>query len=461
MDWIITPARASAAAALLASYALLCGGIAWQRARLRQAGRREQQDLQTGGPAVLVAYASQTGQAEALAHATAHVLHTGGCAVRLLPVQSVTLAELQAHPRSLWLLSTTGEGDAPDHALPFVRGLLSRAAPLAGHQGRVLALGDSAYAQFCAFGLRVQHWLQAQGAKADAVCMDNGDAAALHDWQTGVAELLHALTGQAAAGWRAPDAPRPWTLRRRTHLNPGSQGGPVYLLEWVPESGPLPAWESGDLAALTVPADPGRPRDYSIASIPQDGSLHLLVRQSQRADGTPGAASGWLCQGMAVGGSLPLSLRAHSGFRLGDNAARPLVLIGNGTGLAGLASHIRARAAQGRGDQWLLFGERSPDHDALLDPQLRQWLAQGQLARLDRAWSRPGTGQAGQPGYVQHLLAREAAALRDWVARGAALYVCGSQQGMAQGVDTALRQALGNAQVDALAAEGRYRRDVY
>jgi sulfite reductase (NADPH) flavoprotein alpha-component len=288
--------------------------------------------------------------------------------------------------------------------------------------------------------------------------MDNGDEAALRDWQASVAELLQALTGQAAAGWRAPDAPRPWLLRRRTHLNPGSQGGPVYLLEWEPASGPLPAWESGDLVSLAVPADPERPRDYSIASIPQDGSLHLLVRQSRRADGTPGTASGWLCQGMAVGDSLPLAIRAHSGFRLGGNAARALVLIGNGTGLAGLASHIRARAAQGRGDQWLLLGERSPGHDALLDAQLQQWLAQGQLARLDRAWSRPDTGQ---PGYVQHLLAHEAATLRDWVARGAALYVCGSLQGMAQGVDAALRQALGDAQVDALAAEGRYRRDVY
>jgi len=457
MDWITTPARIGYAAALLASYAALCGGIAWQRARLRQAARREQQALQSGGPAVLVAYASQTGQAEALAHETARVLHAGGCAVRLWPVEALTPAELHASAHSLWLLSTTGEGDAPDHALPFVRRLLAHAAPLAGHHGRILALGDSAYAQFCAFGLRVQQWLQAQGARADAVCMDNGDEAALRDWQAAVAELLQALTGQAATGWRAPDAPQPWLLRRRTRLNPGSQGGPVYLLEWVPASGPLPAWESGDLVSLAVPADPERPRDYSIASIPQDGSLHLLVRQSQRADGTPGTASGWLCQGMAEGDSLPLAIRAHSGFRLGGNAVRPLVLIGNGTGLAGLASHIRARAAQGRGDQWLLLGERSPAHDALLDAQLQQWLAQGQLARLDRAWSRDPQ----QPGYVQHLLTREAATLRGWVARGAALYVCGSLQGMAQGVDAALRQALGSAQVDALAAEGRYRRDVY
>jgi len=287
--------------------------------------------------------------------------------------------------------------------------------------------------------------------------MDDGEAAALRTWQAEVAELLQALTGRSAEGWREPEPARPWVLRRRTRLNPGSQGGAVYLLEWVPRAGELPHWESGDLVSLAVPADPQRTRDYSIASVPQDGSLQLLVRQSLRADGSPGLASGWLCAGMAVGDALPLGLRAHGGFRLGDNAARPLLLIGNGTGLAGLCSHIRARVAQGRSDQWLVFGERSPEHDALLDGQLQQWLAEGRLERLDRAWSR----DAADPCYVQQLLQRQPQRLRDWVARGAAIYVCGSQQGMAQGVDVVLREVLGEAEVEALALAGRYRRDVY
>ncbi len=45
--------------------------------------------------------------------------------------------------------------------------------------------------------------------------------------------------------------------------------------------------------------------------------------------------------------------------------------------------------------------------------------------------------------------------------RGAALYVCGSLHGMAEGVDTALRSILGSAVVDDLLQQGRYRRDVY
>ena len=39
-----------------------------------------------------------------------------------------------------------------------------------------------------------------------------------------------------------------------------------------------------------------------------------------------------------------LRLRAHSGFRIADNVQRPLILIGNGTGLAGLRAHLQASA---------------------------------------------------------------------------------------------------------------------
>ncbi|RYG63034.1 oxidoreductase, partial [bacterium] len=89
--------------------------------------------------------------------------------------------------------------------------------------------------------------------------------------------------------------------------------------------------------------------------------------------------------------------------------------------------------------------------------ELQGWLAAGGLARLDLAFSRD------QPTarYVQHLVREHAMALRNWVDEGAAIYVCGSLQGMAGGVHEALIEVLGAEQLDALTAEGRYRRDVY
>jgi len=150
-------------------------------------------------------------------------------------------------------------------------------------------------------------------------------------------------------------------------------------------------------------------------------------------------------------------LRAHRNFRLEDNAARPLVLIGNGTGLAGLRGHLRARAAAGAGPNWLLFGERNAAHDTLYGDELQAWLASGVLQRLDLAFSRDQAVRV----YVQDRLAQAADTLREWVQGGAAIYVCGSLQGMAQGVDDTLRAVLGVEQMEQLVRSGRYRRDVY
>ena len=47
--------------------------------------------------------------------------------------------------------------------------------------------------------------------------------------------------------------------------------------------------------------------------------------------------------------------------------------------------------------------------------------------------------------YVQDLVASAADELRAWVARGAAIYVCGSLEGMSQGVHAALESALAHA----------------
>ncbi|RYY75196.1 MAG: oxidoreductase, partial [Comamonadaceae bacterium] len=205
------------------------------------------------------------------------------------------------------------------------------------------------------------------------------------------------------------------------------------------------------------PPGDARPRDYSIASIARDGRIHLLVRLERRDDGTPGAASGWLCGGLAIGGSATLRIRPHPNFRLQQNAKRPLVFIGNGSGLAGLRGHLRARALDGAGPNWLVFGERSRTHDFLHREEIEAWQAGGLLQRVDLAFSRDQSDRI----YVQHLLAAVGDTLKAWVDDGAAIYVCGSLKGMAQAVDAVLAHVFGPDLFDVLQQEGRIRRDVY
>lgn len=448
LEWITSPARVGAAFGLVSAYALMCAGIAWrhQRHRKQWAGDGN------ASSDVLVVYASQTGQAEALAQHTMQTLEQAGVRVCLLPIRQLQPAHLERHTRSLWLLSTTGEGDAPDAALPFMQQVYGQPLALRQHHASVLALGDSSYQQFCAFGMQVHAWLQQEVVQADVVCVDRMALAALAQWQ----QILTAIAPQSQ--WPVqPSQPQPWVLQARRHVNPGSLGQPVYVLELVPQEGVLPAWEAGDIAQIYVPSDPQHPRDYSIASIPQDGALQLWVRQAQRADGAWGIASHWLGRELQVGQPVHVQLRAHTSFRLHANAQRPLILIGNGTGLAGLLSLLKARMSQGAYAQWLIWGERQAHCDAWCDAQLQTWLHSGQLERLDYAWSR----DEGSQRYVQDVLRAHSQQVQDWVARGVAIYVCGSRQGMGQGVHAALQEILGAEQLQMLQAEQRYCRDVY
>lgn len=404
---------------------------------------------------VLVAFGSQTGAAIQLAWATAKALQSAGVQARVLPLSRVEAADLQGTGKALFITSTYGEGEPPDNAAAFDRRWMRESLPLRSLGYGLLALGDRQYADFCAFGRRLDAWLQAQGALPlfARVEADGDDDAALHAWQQG----LSRLAGPAVlAGWRTPGF-EPWRLLQRDWLNRGSSGGPTFHLELAPAHGPLPHWEAGDLAQVRVPGDERRPREYSIASIPQDGRLHLLVRLERGDDGSPGLASGWLAEQLPLQETLPLRVRANATFRLGDNAGRPLILIGNGTGLAGLLSLLKARIAGGEQRHWLLFGERHRACDFYHRDRIESWVRAGCIERLNLAFSRDQPERV----YVQHLLARQADRLRSWIADGAAVYVCGSLKGMAGEVDAVLRQVLGDEGVQALAAEGRYRRDVY
>jgi sulfite reductase (NADPH) flavoprotein alpha-component len=451
-------------------YAAFCAAVAWRHRARRRAGQAEPFPAPAAGtdPPVLVAFASQTGRAELLARQTAQRLAAAGVSTRLRPLGELGTADLQTARRALFVVSTTGEGEAPDNAAHFAQALMPAPTALAPLQHAVLALGDRAYADFCGFGRRLDGWLRQQGSRPlfERIEMDDAEPGALQRWQA----ALETLTGQATAPPTPPTEEEPaawtlgwesapfetWHLAERSLLNPGSAGGPCWRVALQPPG--AAHWEPGDLVEVLPPGEQ-RPRQYSVASLPGDGMLELIVRQERRADGSLGAASGWLTAGAGAGKAVALRLRPHPAFRIAGNAGRPLVLVGNGSGWAGLRSHLKARATQAPlpAPCWLLFGERASAHDRLAAAELAAWQASGVLARVDLVFSRDTPERR----YVQHHLLEERDRLRDWLERGAAIYVCGSAAGMGAGVDQVLRQVLGDAAVEQLTQTGRYRRDVY
>ncbi|MBT9299449.1 PepSY domain-containing protein [Pseudomonas sp. TAE6080] len=460
-------------------------------------------------PAWLIGFASQSGFAEQLAWQTAGQLQAAGLPVKVQSLGSVSEDDLRQSDHALFVVSTFGDGEAPDSARGFERSVLGSDLSLKGLNYSVLALGDRQYQHFCGFARRLHFWLTNQGGNAlfAPVEVDSGDEDALRHWQ----QQLGQITGHAPAAAWASASYENWTLSQRTLLNPDSSGSGVYLLGLNP---PAPRdWLAGDLVevlprncpwavehfldglgiagtdevlidglarpleqvlasrqlpdnrvhlvglharALVDALVPLAMREYSIASIASDGVLELIVRQERHTDGSLGLASGWLTEHAPLGSAVSLRVRRNSGFHLPTDPV-PMILLGNGTGLAGLRSLLKARIADGQQRNWLLFGERNIAHDYHCQDELQGWLASGDLALLDLAFSRDQAEKI----YVQDRLRESADVLRKWLADGAVIYVCGSLQGMATGVDQALVDILGSEAVERLIEQGRYRRDVY
>jgi sulfite reductase (NADPH) flavoprotein alpha-component len=460
-------------------------------------------------PAWLIGFASQSGFAEQLAWQTAGQLQAAGLPVKVQRLADVTEQDLSQSQHALFVVSTFGDGEAPDSARGFERKLLGSPLSLDNLNYAVLALGDRQYQHFCGFARRLQGWLSERGGNTlfASVEVDSADPVALQHWQ----QQLGQVTGSTPSTlWQAP-AYANWTLNQREHLNPGSSGTKVFLLGLTPLPGTT--WEAGDLvevmprnnqalvehflSGLGIAADtqvtvgalqenvsialasrqlpqhrahlvglhaqalidalvPLTMREYSIASTAQDGTLQLIVRQELHPDGSLGLASGWLTEHVPVGDTISLRVRRNSSFHL-PGEPRPIILLGNGSGLAGLRSLLKARIAQGQSRNWLLYGERNREHDFHCGSELQAWLASGDLARLDLAFSRDQAEKV----YVQDRLRDAADELRNWLAQGAAIYICGSLEGMAAGVDAALIDILGAQAVGDLIEQGRYRRDVY
>lgn len=471
--------------------------------------RKDLVQTASDAPAWLIGFASQSGFAEQLAWQTAGQLQAAGLPVKVQPLADVSEQDLHESNNALFVVSTFGDGEAPDSARSFERKVLGRTPSLGRLNYAVLGLGDRQYQHFCGFAKRLHAWLGEQGAKTlfAPVEVDSGDPYALRHWQ----QQLGLLTGQAPVDtWQAPSYDN-WTLLHRELLNPDSSGSPVYLLGLKPPS--TSSWLAGDLVevmprncpwaiehfldgmgihgetkvqlngleetleqalasrqlpenrahlvglhaqALAEALVPLAMREYSIASIPADGVLELIVRQEVHADGNLGVGSGWLTEHAPVGSSISLRVRRNSGFHLPAQPV-PMILLGNGTGLAGLRSLLKARIADGQQRQWLLFGERHREHDYLCRKELEEWLINGDLARLDLAFSRDQAEKI----YVQDRLRESTAELKKWLADDAVIYICGSLQGMASGVDQVLNEVLGSAEVERLIEQGRYRRDVY
>ena len=214
------------------------------------------------------------------------------------------------------------------------------------------------------------------------------------------------------------------------------------------------------------------PRSYSIASSqaanPDEAHLTVAaVRYEAFGSEHWGAASTHLVDRVAEGDTVPIYVERNSRFGLPDDD-RPMIMIGPGTGVAPFRAFVEERVERGAiGRNWLFFGDRNFSSDFLYQLEWQRHLKQGNLHRLDVAFSRDQPTKQ----YVQHRMTESGADIYRWLQEGAVIYVCGDASNMAGDVDEALAEILmkhgshdraaADAELKALRQAGRYQRDVY
>jgi sulfite reductase (NADPH) flavoprotein alpha-component len=529
-----------------------------------------------------VIYGSESGNAEALALKVKKLSQKHGLDARIYDMADADLSVLAKAKNLMVFVSTWGEGDPPGRAVDFYTALMSDAAPRLDKSLRfaVLALGDTAYAQFCAVGRAIDARLEALGATraADRIDLDLDFAKKAAEWTEGaLTKLAPAEVGVSATvvhvdfkgGAQPFDDEEPaftaehplegeiaalinlngtGSTRETWHVEiaadaPGFSYAPGDAIGVLPENDPALALELAEAVGLGADggvvqklrqsfdvttlsrnlieayakltgrsdvaklADPKafaefaadrqlidlietypeklapeqlfgllRPlpgRLYSVASSPNahSGEAHLLVgavRWESHGRKRGGVASTYLADRCRVGDKVRIYVKPNRHFRLPEDSARPIVMIGAGTGVAPYRAFIEERVEQGaKGKSWLVFGERNYTFDFLYQLEWQEHLASGALSRIDVAFSRDQPEKI----YVQQRLWEHRAELLKWIEDGTHIYVCGDEKGMGRDVDVMLTRILGEAaqgdeeagraKLKELAKAGRYQRDVY
>jgi len=224
--------------------------------------------------------------------------------------------------------------------------------------------------------------------------------------------------------------------------------------------------------ALAASLRPLQPRLYSIASCQDEteDEVHLtlsVLRYEAHGRSHLGAASGFLAARLDPDERVGVYVAENQAFRLPQDGATPIVMVGAGTGVAPYRAFLQQRALDGdTGRNWLVFGNRHFHRDFLYQLDWQAQRRAGRLARVSLAFSRdPGAGV-----YVQQRLRSEGRELYRWLSEGAHLYVCGATA-MGQAVhetllgivrdEGGLNPDAAAEYVDNLRREARYHRDLY
>jgi len=248
-----------------------------------------------------ILFATESGNAEALAEAARKAAAKLGFAARALDMADATPAQVAVMPNLLVIASTWGEGEPPQRAIDFYQALMADDAPRFERvRYAVLALGDRAYAKFCETGRVFDQRLAALGATriAETIECDLDYEAPAGTWieatLTGLqaeqskpeagAAVIHVDFARPAAEASPYTRTRPFVaeITERIKLSSSRSSSETYHLELSLEGAGI-AYEPGDSLGFLPVNDPALvDAVLQAAGLSGDAALHTAL--SERFD---------------------------------------------------------------------------------------------------------------------------------------------------------------------------------
>lgn len=217
-----------------------------------------------------ILFASESGNCERLATDMGKVARKQGFKPNVVDLADIDVAELAKAGKLIVIAATWGEGEPPGRAVEGYEALMSEGAPrLDGVEFGVLALGDTAYVEFCAVGKAIDARLEALGAKraVERVDCDLDFETPAADWVKGALKALepkdegrgsvisvdfghrHDTDGEAGISEAVGE------VIEHINLNSSRSDKETIHLELGFEDG-VPSYEPGDSLDLHVENDP-------------------------------------------------------------------------------------------------------------------------------------------------------------------------------------------------------------
>lgn len=209
---------------------------------------------------------------------------------------------------------------------------------------------------------------------------------------------------------------------------------------------------------------PLQPRLYDVANEidGQTDELHLTVKHFHynfQARTESGIASRYL---LALEPGDPVRLYAHTNnrFHLPEEADIPVILIGEGTGIAPYRAFVESNAHRETPRHcWLFFAEQSFEQDFLYQKDLQKAHADGALSRVTTVFYADEPGVSLSDRLVDHI-----EQLVTWIEDGAHLYFCGDKgrlQACESDLGARVDLSIGDGAWKALNKQKRLHRNVY